>query len=358
MTAPPPYSTVERLLHRVAFSNLSVQLAAADVGRAMFGKQFASIPIERPIFVTSLPRAGTTLLLERLAALPSVASHTYRDMPFVLAPLLWQRLSASFRVGRAKAERAHGDGMQVDVDSPEAFEEVAWRAFFPEKYTDTRIALWGRDDTGDGFPEFFRGLVQRVIAVRSTDAAPKTRYVAKNNANVARLGLLRRLQPTGQIVVPFREPVAQAASLLAQHTRFLAMHREHDFVRRYMRDIGHFEFGALHRPIAFDGVDEMCARYAPDSLDYWVAYWVHGFRHVLAEAEGLLFVSYERLCAAGHEGFATVASALGLPSTPPTGAADLWDPKNYDDRRGRLRDPELLTAADDLHASLLRRSLV
>lgn len=358
MSTPPPYSTVERMLHRVAFSALSVQLSAADAERAMYGAQFASIPIERPIFVTSLPRAGTTLLLERLAALAPVASHTYRDMPFVLAPVLWQRLSGSFRVGHAKAERAHGDGMQVDVDSPEAFEEVAWRAFFPEKYSPTRIALWSRDDLGDGFPEFFRSLMQRVIAVRSTPTAPKSRYVAKNNANVARLSLLARLHPDGHIVVPFRDPIAQAASLLTQHTRFLAMHREHDFTRRYMGDIGHFEFGSLHRPIAFPGVDAMCASYEPSSLDYWLAYWVHGFRHVLAQGEGLRFVSYERLCAGGHAAFARVAETLGLPASPASEVADLWDPKNYDDRRARIQDRALLVAADEVHAALLQRSLV
>lgn len=359
MSTPPPYSTVERLLHKVAFSALSVQLSAADVERAMYGKQFASLPVVQPIFVTSLPRAGTTLLLERLAALPSLASQTYRDMPFVLAPVLWQHLSGSFRVGHAKAERAHGDGMQVDVDSPEAFEEVAWRAFFPEKYSATRIALWQATDTGDdGFPEFFRSLMQRVIAVRSIVAPTKTRYVAKNNANVARLPLLRRLHPDGRIVVPFRDPVAQASSLLSQHTRFLAMHREHEFTRRYMSDIGHFEFGALHRPIAFAGVDEVCARYAPDTLEYWIAYWLHGFRHVLAYAEDLQFVSYERLCAGGKGAFATVARALEVHDDASAEVADLWDPRSYDDRRARIADRDLLAAADAVHASLLQRSLV
>ena len=69
----------------------------------------------------------------------------------------------------------------------------------------------------------------------------------------------------GKIIVPFREPVAQASSLLTQHTRFLTMHREHEFTRRYMADIGHFEFGLLHRRYIFvdhdgknlRGIDEL-----------------------------------------------------------------------------------------------------
>ena len=53
---------------------------------------------------------------------------TYRDMPFILAPLLWDKISRPLRKAGEKVERAHGDGMMVSFDSPEAFEEVVWLA--------------------------------------------------------------------------------------------------------------------------------------------------------------------------------------------------------------------------------------
>ncbi|MEZ5289009.1 MAG: sulfotransferase [Vicinamibacterales bacterium] len=358
MSSPPPYSFVERLLHTLAFSTPSVQLGAADVERAMHGRRFEHLPVSRPIFVTSLPRAGTTLLLERLAAHPDLAAHCYRDMPFVLSPLLWAQLSGPFRVDHARAERAHGDGVQVNVDSPEAFEEVAWMAFWPEKYGPDEIRLWAETDHADDFPAFMKALVQRVIAVRSTPDHPRSRYVSKNNANVARRRLLSRLFPDAAIVVPFREPVAQAMSLLTQHRRFLDLHREHDFTRRYMRDIGHFEFGALHRPIAFDGVTDMRARYSTDTLDYWLAYWVHGFRHVLSEGDGVVFVSYERLCSGGAAALDSLTTSLGLTPRALDDDQSFWEPRGHRDRRSEVRDQNLLAAADAVHAELLSRSIV
>jgi hypothetical protein len=141
------YSRFDRLLHRVAFAAPFVQLTAADIEKAMYGGSYAVARGTRPVFITSLPRAGTTLMLEVLSQFPSLASHVYRDMPFVMAPVLWSRLSAPFRQPATAQERAHGDGVQVSFDSPEAFEEILWRAFWPHKYTDSRIELWGPGDS-------------------------------------------------------------------------------------------------------------------------------------------------------------------------------------------------------------------
>ena len=143
------YSVLDRMLHHLAFSTPSIQLTAADIEKSVFGSVYKTVVAEKPIFITSLPRAGTTLMLEVLHRFPSLATHTYRDMPFVMAPILWSRLSSTFRKRDELRERAHGDGMQFGYDSPEAFEEILWRAFWPEKYTDTGIALWSADDVKD-----------------------------------------------------------------------------------------------------------------------------------------------------------------------------------------------------------------
>ncbi len=140
------YSALDRFLHRIAFSAPSIQFTAADIEKKIFGAVYDNVKAAQPIFITSLPRAGTTLLLEVLQCFPSLATHNYRDMPFVMAPVFWSRLSSSFRKRAELSERAHGDGMQIGYDSPEAFEEILWRAFWPEKYSETGIALWGVAD--------------------------------------------------------------------------------------------------------------------------------------------------------------------------------------------------------------------
>ncbi len=97
MSSEQNYSALDRMVHRLAFSSRAIQLSAADVETTLYGSRFRHIAVERPVFITSLPRAGTTLLLEALNRLPGFATHRYRDMPFVSAPLLWDTLSGRFR---------------------------------------------------------------------------------------------------------------------------------------------------------------------------------------------------------------------------------------------------------------------
>jgi hypothetical protein len=193
-------------------------------------------------------------------------------------------------------ERAHGDGMQVGYDSPEAFEEILWRTFWPEKYSEDRIDLWEASDQRQEATEFFRQHMKKIIALRRPDRSGDGRYISKNNGNIGRLDIIRRMFPDAKILIPLRQPVEHARSLLNQHRRFLEMQREVPFVRRYMADIGHYEFGSLHRPIAFAGLDALKNAYTPLELNYWVAYWIAAFEYVLAKREAVILASYEGCC--------------------------------------------------------------
>jgi hypothetical protein len=289
------YSGLDRLLHKIAFASPAMQRAAADMEDSLFGKSVAGISAKRPIFVTSLPRAGTTILLTALASLPILASHTYRDMPFVMAPLFWSKLSGGFQKGGEMKERAHGDGIAVGYDSPEAFEEILWRSFWPQKFSDDGIALWTAADRDAEATEFFAKHFRKIVALRCAGQADG-RYISKNNANVARLDLIPAMFPDAQIVVPVRGPMAHARSLLRQHQNFLEQHRDDAFVKRYMRDIGHLEFGALHRPIRFPLMPGLSAGLSPEGLDYWLAYWIAAFEYVKERRERLILVTHEGLC--------------------------------------------------------------
>ncbi len=96
------YSVLDRCFYRVAFKTYRVQASLADLEDRLFVRQLAACRAERPVFITALPRAGTTLLLECCAKLPEFASHCYRDMPFVPIPCLWARFSATFSASTTK----------------------------------------------------------------------------------------------------------------------------------------------------------------------------------------------------------------------------------------------------------------
>lgn len=359
MTSEGDYSRLDRLTHRMAFLSRMVQLTAADVERGMYAARFREVPVEGPILVTSLPRAGTTLLLEILARHPDLATYTYRDMPFVMAPVLWDRLSRGFRKRAEPKERAHGDGMEVGYDSPEAFEEVLWKACWPERFKGATIPLWTGGEQAAEFRAIFRSQMQKIIALRSSGAGDKGRYLSKNNANIGRIPFLKKLFPDGLVVVPLRNPVDQAASMKRQHQRFGEIHRRERFSKRYMKDIGHFEFGELHRPLAFEGLDRIRERFDPDSLDYWIGYWIVAFTAVLAHGDEVLLVSYENLCRRGTEGMRRLTDVLGLSDDGfvDLSAESLRAAMGYELDLREL-DAEQLEQAMALHAKLTASSVV
>jgi len=335
------YSSVDRLLHRVAFATAPIQIEMADLEDRIFKREISGIAVRRPVFITALPRAGTTLLLELCASLDEFATHCYRDMPFVLLPMMWDKFSRRFRRTDAPVERAHGDGMMVSADSPEAFAEMIWRAMWPDHYR-----------------RHARRHLQKVIKLRQRRPGVVPRFVSKNNANICRTQALLECFADATILVVMREPVQHAASLLRQHRQFLGIHASNAFARDYMKGIGHLEFGANLRPIDFDGWLDS-ARY-PDAttLEFWLEYWVAAYSHLLARRGPLQFLPYDWFCMYPEEGFDRVAEVL-----------DIRDRKAWMAQQTRIKvagphdvdtprlDPRLLSRAAELYRELQEHSL-
>jgi hypothetical protein len=355
MNSAQNYSRLDRVLYHVAFRGVGVQKALADIEDRLFLANHDCSPVETPIFVTSLPRAGTTLLLEVLTAAPGLASHVYRDMPFVLCPLLWDRISRGVRRQSGLYERAHGDGMQVGYDSPEAFEEILWKAFWPQKYLSDRITPWTQHDRNEDFEEFFHNHIRKIIALRPGGQ----RYVSKNNANIARVDLLYRIFPDSTIIIPVRNPLPHSESLLRQHLHFSNVHAQDKFGLRYMEWLGHHEFGATLRPIDFDLWLENSHVQMPDTLDFWLTYWVAAYEYILSHVTpNVVFVDYDGLCGDPLHGLGALANSLKI-----NGDAVLLEqasrfrgPTRYEKRQDSSLD-ELVGKANELYNRLRVRSL-
>ena len=139
--------------------------------------------------------------------------------------------------------------------------------------------------------------MRRVLLARQREGGFGRRYLSKNNANIARIPAITSAFPESIVPIPLRDPLDHARSLLRQHRRFTEAHQIDSFARQYMADIGHFEFGALHRPILFPEWDRQ-KEYGPDSLTYWLHYWRAAYSH-LATADGVSFVDFSTLSNAG-----------------------------------------------------------
>ncbi len=313
------YSWLDRLVHNLAMSQLDMQKSLSASEDKKFNQENQDITGADPVFITSLPRAGTTLLLEVIAALPNFVSHTYRDIPFILAPLTWDRISKSFRKAATEQERAHGDGMMVSYDSVEAFEEVLWRAFWKPHFKSDRITVWqeGEKDEFNEFPAFLRQHMRKMIALgrerQQTDLI--NRYVSKNNANISRLSWLTKTFPDARILVPYRDPMAHLGSLMRQHQRFLEEHETNKFGLRYMETIGHLEFGKALRPIDFNNWLDGAAGLDRIAPDFWATYWLAAFDSVLDQlGPHVTLFSYDALCTSPDLNLPKLAAAIGEPA--------------------------------------------
>ncbi len=350
-TSTTRYSRVEQFLHGVAFATPKVLTAASRIEDRLLSEP-ADEPSAPPIFVTSLARGGTTAMLNALHDVPGIATHTYRDMPFLTAPTLWNRLAGGRRRRVVRRERAHGDGLEIDLDSPEAFEEVVWRMFWPDKYRGSSIDLWREDDRNEDAEQFLHRHMEKVIHARRVQAgdgpAAAVRYCSKNNTNIARLRYLTQAFPGCRVVVPIRRPASHAASLLRQHTNFLRLQAEDPFIRRYMRDIGHFEFGLIHQPMMFAGFD--AERYDPATPDYWLAYWIHACRDVLEHSASCVLVSQDDLRSSPQATMSSLCDELDL-GQPPLQFAGYFR-SGPDESPTDLYDQRLHDEAAELHREL------
>jgi hypothetical protein len=278
-------------------------------------------------------------------------SLTYRDMPFVLAPNIWQLVSGNRGHAATAEERAHGDGIAVNADSPEAFEEVFWRTFT----TRTREPrCYGTERPS---PEALSAFADYRELAANPGAGPRRtssrqRYLSKNNNNLLRLEALCAVRDASVLLV-YRDPIASAQSLFRQHQRFCEMQKRDPFVRRYMDWLGHFEFGAGHEPFCF-AVPNMDITLTPDSADYWLDYWNAVHRYVLQnQHERLHLVDHDRLRAAPADTIAAVARTIGVSVDAEELAAQI-KPGDTRDAAAHAYRTDLLQRARDIHDTLRR----
>jgi len=227
------------------------------------------------VFITGLARSGTTILLNALYKSNIFASLSYADMPFVLAPNLWSKISFNKR-GLGLKERAHGDGIKVSTESPEAFEEVFWNTFAKEDYGELE--------------DKFRVYVGNIVHKNK-----KERYLSKNNQNIKRVELISSIFTHSKILIPFREPIQHAYSLLTQHKKFIEDSKKDNFISKYMKWIGHTEFGPNYIPMHNQNLN-----FHNDlEINHWIEQWDLTYSNAfqsLKNKKNVHFISYEKLC--------------------------------------------------------------
>ena len=105
------------------------------------------------------------------------------------------------------------------------------------------------------------------------------------------LNLIKSIIPNSIFLIPVREPLQHAYSLLKQHLHFSNLQKKDDFVRRYMNYLGHHEFGLDHKfwnkPLKFNDTN---------NINYWLEQWYLFYKQIqenYIHSSNCIFLIYE-----------------------------------------------------------------
>ncbi|MFT4525952.1 MAG: hypothetical protein ACI85F_002110 [Bacteroidia bacterium] len=295
------YSDWSKLLHRMVLDNHHIGKTLFFLERKLFKKKLHA-KTKPFVVVTGLARAGTTALTNLLFQAGDFHSLSYDNMPFLLAPNTWRKF---YRVkDESLKERAHGDQVQFGFKTIEALEEYFFKTFLNNSFIGSSQLKKHEvnEKTYQAYIEY-----QQLV---STDGGNST-YLAKNNNLILRYDSLRSFDQEFKTVLIFRDPIDHAASLLAQHARFLELHSEDPFNLEYMNWLGHHEFGLNHKPFQLDGsINE----FDQSTIQYWVNSWLNYHRHVLSMEthENLVLIDYSDLLEKPAQLLSTLQTKLNM----------------------------------------------
>jgi Sulfotransferase family len=296
-------SRTDYWLARLAHAGAGLFESVGNVESSILRRRLDATPLEAPIFVCGLARSGTTILLQELSQLPNVATHRYRDFPFLMTPWIWSRLLDWGGGGaeRPATERPHQDRIRISAESPEAFEEPLWQFFFPQLHAAEILHRLTGERRSAEFDAFFRDHIRKILLLRGG-----RRYLSKGNYNAVRIEYLAALFPDARFVIPIRHPLTHVQSLVRQHALFTAYAQRDPRVPHYLRAAGHYEFGPQRMPIRLTheaGDRIRNAWHRGDDATGYAIQWaeVYGFVHALLESSDDLaartsVIRYEDFC--------------------------------------------------------------
>lgn len=271
-------------------------------------KELETYKVDRPIYVTGLARAGTTITLEMLSQHPDVATHRYLHMVMPYAPHWMQRFADKTPIMLSPTERLHKDRIMVNRNSPEAVEEIFWQRHFEDTLDETKSSIMRKDVSNPEFEEFYKEHIRKLMLDQM-----RTRYAAKNNYNIARMEYIQRFLPDVKFLIIIRNPFDHIASLSKQDMILSEVERQDPRLLDWTKIIGHREFGAAKICINLDDTDTVqdireLWKNKETYVTGWAKYWAsiyshvhHTLKHNQNLADATLVVRYETLCGSPDE---------------------------------------------------------
>ena len=260
------YNFIQKFFHDLVFTQNYINKILFEVEKFFLRKKEIIIDQDH-LFITGLPRSGTTSILNFIYSSEEFASLKYLNMPFILSPNFSKLFHKSNVI---KKERLHEDGITYDLNSPESFDEV----FF--------------NNNSKFIQDELLNYIKLIMISQN-----KVKYLSKNNLNYKRITLINSILPNSKFLIPIRHPLQHSYSILNQHLHFIKLQKKEDFIRRYMNYLGHNEFGLDHKawnkPINFNNLEK---------IDYWLEQWTLFYEKIFKDFQfnqNCFFLIYEEL---------------------------------------------------------------
>jgi hypothetical protein len=327
----------DRLFNRFALGNRAFRRFCFDRECERNENKFE--PQRENLFLAGVARSGSTTLLNCLYESGVFASTCYRHMPFVMAPSLSKLVAAIPRKTVTATERRHGDGIKVDLDSPEALDGVFWSTYLDRE--EDRILPC---DPGEELLRRYAMSIENLLL-----HSARNRYLSKMNQRIELLPGLALYFERSLFLLPFRDPLQQAASLLRQHRNFARLSA---YEADYLGWLGHCEFGATHLGF-YESRAQTISKFPIESLDYWLEQWqnVYSYLSRLSDRHpNLIPLCYERL-AGSTSAWRKLSQRIGIEVS-----GDQFSNRNDASIESTARfDASLMDSCQALYARLLEQ---
>ena len=246
------YNYLDKILHNLVFKYKLINLSLFEIEKLFFNKNL-DIENNMHVFITGLPRSGTTTILNLIFSSNQFASLRYRNMPFIMSPNITKLINKKKILSK---ERAHKDGINFDLNSPEAFDELFF-LIFDKKKIDIKYE--------------FKKFINLILISQN-----KKLYLSKNNSNYKRINYINSIFHNSKFLIPFRNPLQHSNSLYLQHLNFTKLQKKDVFVKKYMDYLGHYEFGINHK--SWSNPKKYFDTF---SLNYWLEQWILFYNKIL-----------------------------------------------------------------------------
>ena len=299
------YNFLVKLLHYAVIGNKIVPELLFDLENFLFRKKNKLIRIKHHLYITGLARAGTTIMLRSIYASNKFASLTYRDMPFVISPNLWNYISKYLKTKKT-IMRKHNDNILINLDSPEQFEEIFWNLKTSNEYNFKNCLKYYNVNSYN--LELYELFIKNCLLKYN-----KQSYISKNNNNLLRIKSLMKKFPNAKFLIIFRNPLDHSISLMNQHINFSNLQKKDKFIKNYMNCLVHHEFGLNQKQMLFD--EEDAINISKDNINFWLLQWINFYKFALKEklklSKNIIFVDYKDICTNSEFEFKKISNFIG-----------------------------------------------